>query len=233
MTLPRTLEPEVMDTEEEARDYDAMDHAEVNARFCEDLLAHRWRISRLGRVLDVGTGTALIPLELCRRVSDVEVDAVDLAAHMLALAHRNVERAGLAGRVRLTRVDAKAAGWRDGSFDAVMSNSIVHHIPRPESALGEMWRLVRPGGLLFVRDLARPESAARARELADAHAPVPAQADPDVRAMHERQRALLEASLHAALTVDEVRVMVAALGVPAEAVQMTSDRHWTLAHVKP
>lgn len=233
MTLPRTLEPEVMDTEEEARDYDAMDHGEVNARFCEDLLAHRPRISRLHRMLDVGTGTALIPIELCRRVSDVEVDALDLAAHMLALARRNVERAGLAGRVRLMQGDAKAAGRQDASFDAVMSNSIVHHICRPESALSEMWRLVRPGGLLFVRDLGRPASAARARELADAYAPVPAEADARVRAMHERQRSLLEASLHAALTVDEVRAMVAALGVPADAVQMTSDRHWTLTHVKP
>ena len=40
-TLARTLETEVMDTEEEARDYDAMDHREVNARFCADLLAFR------------------------------------------------------------------------------------------------------------------------------------------------------------------------------------------------
>ena len=45
MPLPRVLEPEVMDTEEEASDYDAMDHGGVNARFCEDLLA-----------LDVPTG---------------------------------------------------------------------------------------------------------------------------------------------------------------------------------
>ena len=37
--LPRVLEPEVMYTEEEARDYDRMDHAEVNARFVADLLA--------------------------------------------------------------------------------------------------------------------------------------------------------------------------------------------------
>ena len=37
--LPRTLEPEVMDSPEEARDYDAMDHAEVNRKFVDDLLA--------------------------------------------------------------------------------------------------------------------------------------------------------------------------------------------------
>ena len=111
MALPRTLEPEVMDTEQEARDYDAMDHGDVNARFCDDLLALG---VRLGRVLDVGTGPGLIPIELCRRAPAVEVDAIDLAAHMLALAERNVARAGLAGRIRVARVDAKATGRADG-----------------------------------------------------------------------------------------------------------------------
>lgn len=227
--LPRTLEPEVMDTEQEASDYDAMDHGEVNARFCEDLLA--LKVS-LARVLDVGTGPGLIPIELCRRVPDVTVDAVDLASHMLALAERNVGRAGLTGRIRVARVDAKRTGWADGSFDAVVSNSIVHHIPEPATVLGEMWRLVRPGGALFVRDLERPEGVARVRELVDTYAPIP-QATPEVRAMHERQRALLEASLHASLTSDEVRALVRPLGIPETAVRTTSDRHWTLACVRP
>jgi ubiquinone/menaquinone biosynthesis C-methylase UbiE len=229
MALPRTLEPEVMDTEEEARDYDAMDHGQVNARFCGDLLALG---VPLGKVLDVGTGTALIPVELCRRDPRVEVDAIDLADHMLALAERNVAHAGLGHRVRIARMDAKATPWPDGSFDAVMSNSIVHHIPEPRQVLAEVWRLVRPGGVVFVRDLERPADATRVAELLATYAPIP-DAAPEVRAMHERQRALFEASLRAALTADEVRAMVAALGIPGDAVRSTSDRHWTLARVKP
>ena len=46
--------------------------------------------------------------------------------------------------------------FADASFDAVMSNSIVHHIPKPDDALAEMLRVLRPGGFLFVRDLLRP-----------------------------------------------------------------------------
>jgi 2-polyprenyl-3-methyl-5-hydroxy-6-metoxy-1,4-benzoquinol methylase len=229
MALPRTLEPEVMDTEQEARDYDAMDHGDVNVRFCDDLLALG---VRLGRVLDVGTGPGLIPIELCRRAPAVEVDAIDLAAHMLALAERNVARAGLAGRIRVARVDAKATGRADGAYDAVVSNSIVHHIPEPAVVLREMARLVRRGGALFVRDLERPADAGRVSELATTYSPVPA-GEPEVRAMYERQQALLAASLHAALTADEVRAMVAPLGIPASAVRTTSDRHWTLAWVRP
>jgi ubiquinone/menaquinone biosynthesis C-methylase UbiE len=228
--LPRTLEPEVMDTEQEARDYDAMDHAAVNACFCDDLLAMR---PRLSRVLDVGTGTALIPIELCRRAADAKVEAIDLADHMLVLARRNVERAGLASRIRVARVDAKNTSFEDGSFSAVVSNSIVHHIPEPAGALAEMWRVLGKGGVLFVRDLARPETTARVHEIGEAYAPVPPGGAQETKAMNERQRALFEASLHAALTVDEVCAMIAPLGISPTSVTMTSDRHWTLACAKP
>jgi SAM-dependent methyltransferase len=230
--LSRTLEPEVMDTAQEASDYDAMDHGEVNARFCEDLLAAVGRTIALGHVLDVGTGTALIPIELCRRDAGVRVDAVDLAEHMLALARRNVARAGLGGRVTVTRMDAKKTPWPSAVFDAVVSNSIVHHIPEPGALFGEMWRLVRHGGLLFVRDLERPGRGGRVAELVETYAPLP-EGPPELRAMHERQRALLDASLRAALTADEVRALVAPLGIAPHAVRTTSDRHYTLACVKP
>ena len=230
MALPRVPEPEAMDSAEEASDYDAMDHGQVNARFCEDLLAV---VARPGRVLDVGTGTALIPVELCSRAKAATVEGIDLASHMLALAERNVKRAGLHARITLSRRDAKATGWPDGSFDTVVSNSIVHHIPEPRDAFAEMWRLARAGGLLFVRDLERPESDARVAELVATYAVIPAGLPPDQRAMHERQRALFDASLRAALTVDEVRALVAGLGVAPAAVQRTSDRHWTLCCVKP
>jgi ubiquinone/menaquinone biosynthesis C-methylase UbiE len=216
-----------MDTEEEALDYDAMDHTEVNSRFCDDLLAMR---PHLGRVLDVGTGTARIPLELCRRAVDIHVDAVDLAASMLAVAARNVRRERLAGRIRLIRADAKGAPWDGSTFDAVLSNSLVHHIPEPGDALREMWRLVRPGGILFVRDLARPKNREVAAELVAKYGPKPAQVSDRLRAMHERQRALFEASLCAALNLSEVRTIVTAMGLPADSVRLTSDRHWTLSH---
>jgi len=229
MSLPRVLEPEVMDTEQDASDYDAMDHAEVNARFCDDLLSVR---ARLGRVLDVGTGTAWIPIELCRREAGVHVHAIDLAASMLAIARRNVEQAGLTNRVDLERADAKSTHWDAGAFDGVISNSIAHHIPDPGELLREMWRLVRRGGILFVRDLARPESADQVRALVSTYAPVPEGADPGTTAMHARQRDLFAASLHAALTVEEVAEMAAALGMRQDSVQRTSDRHWTLTAVK-
>jgi ubiquinone/menaquinone biosynthesis C-methylase UbiE len=227
--LPRTLEPEVMDTAQEAEDYDAMDHAQVNRAFCDDLLAAG---AELRRVLDVGTGTARIPIEICARDAKVHVVGIDLARHMLDLGERNVRAAGLSGRIDLAVEDAKATSFADGSFDAVISNSIVHHIPEPARVFADMWRVLAPGGLLFVRDLARPSSLPELERLVDTYAPMPAGATGAERAKLGRQRALFGASLHAALTVGEVAALVAPLGIAARAVRMTSDRHWTLSAIK-
>jgi ubiquinone/menaquinone biosynthesis C-methylase UbiE len=214
--LPRVLEPEVMDTPAEAASYDAMDHAEVNARFVTDFLASHGPM-RGGEALDLGTGTALIPIELCRQDQGARVLGVDLARHMLEHGERNVAKADLTGRVRLMLVDAKGVPFPDGSFEAVISNSIVHHVPEPAVVLREMARLVAPGVTLFVRDLARPDSIEDLEGLVATYAG------------HEtaEARGLFAASLHAALTLDEVRAIIRALGAPEEGVRMTSDRHWT------
>ena len=76
---------------------------------------------------------------------------------------------------------------------------------------------------LFVRDLIRPAREAVVIELVKMHA---GSAD-------DRQRALFEASLRAAFTIEEVRALAGALTIPPDSVQKTSDRHWTLAYIRP
>ena len=121
-SLPRVLEPEVMDSAEEARDYDAMDHSAVNRVFAADFLSH---YPGAGPVLDLGTGTAQIPIEACRQRPSLRVVAIDAAEHMLRVGRANVERAGFTKRIRLQHCDAKHMPFADGSFDEVISNSIV------------------------------------------------------------------------------------------------------------
>ncbi len=226
--LPRTLEPEVMDTAEEAADYDAMDHSEVNRRFVDDLLAAAEgsalseRLAGDGdqvRILDVGTGTALIPIELFGRPVSATVWAVDLAAEMLVLGEQNVRDAAMHGRVLLEQADAKTLPYGDSEFDIVMSNSIIHHIPEPIDSLREMIRVLRPGGLLFVRDLLRPETEAEVESLVETHA----------GNENDSAKQLFRQSLHAALTVDEMRQLLADCDWPSDHVTQTTDRYWTIA----
>lgn len=218
-----------MDTPAEAMAYDAMDHAEVNRLFVEDLLRAA-RVFLEGSkdpssantpmatdVLDLGTGTAQIPIELCRQWAAVRVLAVDAATSMLDAAIGNIDVAGLRDRIQLACVDAKQLPYDDGRFEIVMSNSIVHHIPEPRGALQEAVRVTKRGGLLFFRDLLRPVDKSAVEQLVSEYA----------GGENDVQQKMFADSLRAALTLDEIRALVAEFGFPTESVQQSSDRHWT------
>ena len=81
MALQRVLEPEVMDTPEEARDYDSMDHSEVNENFVREMLAAG---PLPGEVLDLGTGTGQMARGLALRgeglgMNDITSDDIEEA----------------------------------------------------------------------------------------------------------------------------------------------------------
>jgi len=218
--LKRCLEPEVMGTAEEALDYDAMDHAVVNRAFVDDLLAGG---DAVGDVLDLGTGTAQIPILLCQTVDACRVMAIDLSIPMLDQARLNIEIHSLIDRIALAHLDSKALLYEDDEFDLVMSNSIVHHIPQPGIVLAEAARVCKPGGRLFFRDLLRPADDATVDRLVATYA-----ADANA---HQRQ--MFDDSLRAALSLDEIRELVRDLGFAPESVAATSDRHWTWDARKP
>ena len=219
--LSRRLEPEVMDSPQDAADYDAMDHWAVNRLFVDDLLAalnSEFTIQKSGLdILDLGTGTAQIPIELCKRMPTCRIMAADAAVSMLELARYNVEAAGLTERIQLAQADAKSLPFEDGMFDVVMSNSIVHHIPEPITVLREAVRTTKSGGLLFFRDLVRPDTREQIDRIVATYA----------AGANDHQQQLFADSLHAALSLDEVRDLAASLGFERQGVQQTSDRHWT------
>jgi ubiquinone/menaquinone biosynthesis C-methylase UbiE len=214
--LNRQLEPEAMDTPEEAQDYDAMDNASVNAGFVADFLAAHGPC-RGGAILDVGTGPARIPIALCLADPRANVLGIDLARHMLDKARENVAEARLADRIKLELVDAKGVPYPDGQFEAVLSNTIIHHIPDPAPALAEMVRLIEPGGTLMVRDLCRPQDEVAVAILVRTYA---GEESPGAQELYQ-------ASLRAAFTLEEVRGMIVALGLSGEDAVMSSNRHWT------
>ena len=214
MKLERVLEPEVMDSIQEACDYDEMDHTAVNQLFVDDLLAQG---GIRGDVLDIGTGTARIPIDLCQRNEEVRVLGIDLSVGMLDVARNNVELSGLTDRIRLDRVDSKELPFESGRFPTVVSNSIVHHIADPSSVVREAVRVVAPGGVLFFRDLLRPSDEETLARLVRTYAANESDA----------AKKMFEDSLRASLDLEEVRHLVDQLGLDTASVRATSDRHWT------
>ncbi len=228
MSLKRTLEPESMSDHEEAMIYSEMSFAAVNQAFVDDFLACAGApdpgCSIGPKIIDFGCGPGDIPVRLCKTDGTFRVLAIDSSIEMLDLARRWIDFGGMLERITLAHADCKnLENFADDIADAVISNSLLHHLPEPALGLDEAVRVLRPGGLLFIRDLVRPSSAEQVEELVKLHS----EGENDIA------RQLLRQSFHAALTLAEIRELADDWSITAACVQMTSDRHWTLAWWKP
>jgi ubiquinone/menaquinone biosynthesis C-methylase UbiE len=194
----RVLEPEVMEEPEGVAAYvdgASEEHLErLDAGFVR--AAVRWARSG-ARVLDVGTGSGSIPLKMALRRPDLTLVGVDLSEGMLRAARERLKSAGLGGRLRFRRADARRLPFRRGSFDLVISNSLIHHLADPVPVLDEIARVLAPGGRIFLRDLRRP-GPSRIRAHIRRHG----------RFYKGEMLRLFDASVRAAFKVAEVRELV-------------------------
>jgi ubiquinone/menaquinone biosynthesis C-methylase UbiE len=227
MVISRIREPEVMDSRQEAVDYDSMDHGAVNQLFVDEFVAFAESQrspggASDGSILDIGTGTAQIPVRLAESWPvDMTVIAVDLSFEMLKVAQQNIRQADVTNSILPVLCDAKRLPFGDNSVGVVMSNSIVHHIPEPIDVFKELARVLCDGGIVFIRDLLRPDSVDELDHLVATYA----------GQENEHQRAMFRDSLYAALTLDEVRELLTAVGFEPGWASVTRDRHWTVAGV--
>ena len=99
------------------------------------------------RVLDVPTGSG-VALRGVRPGQGLEVVAADISTTMLDRARATASRLGVADQVTPTVADVGDLPFDDGSFDLVVSFTGLHCFPDPRRAIGEMVRVLAPGGVL-------------------------------------------------------------------------------------
>jgi ubiquinone/menaquinone biosynthesis C-methylase UbiE len=103
------------------------------------------------RLLDCGCGPGSITLGLAARVAPAEVVALDLAQEQLDAAQALAAARGITN-VRFQRGDIYALPFPAASFDAAFAHNVLEHLRDPLGALREMRRILRPGGVVAVRD---------------------------------------------------------------------------------
>jgi SAM-dependent methyltransferase len=96
------------------------------------------------RVLDVACGTGVVAITAARR--GAQVSALDLTLPLLEHARANAELAGV--RVEWREGDVEQLPFADATFDAVLSQFGHMFAPRPEVAVNEMVRVLKPGGTI-------------------------------------------------------------------------------------
>ena len=195
--MQRILEPELMDEPQQALAYARADFADVNRGFV-DRFRRTFPTLTTGRVLDVGCGPADIPVRLVHNLPGLHLVAVDGSAAMLECARSAIARAAVIERVHLVGAHVPPLPFRAGTFDAVISNSLLHHLSNPDVFWQEVRRIGRPGAPFLVMDLLRPDSQERAHAIVESEA---ANEHPLLKDDFFR-------SLLAAFTVDEVRAQL-------------------------
>ncbi|WP_419603896.1 class I SAM-dependent methyltransferase [Thiolapillus sp.] len=156
--MKRIPEPEeLMDEAEQALAYAEADFSASNELFIQ-LFEQLHPAEFTGQALDPGCGPADIPIRFARRYPRAKVDALDGAQAMLDLAEKAIEADGLAQRICL-HCQYLPATRLDKTYDAVLSNSLLHHLNDPQDLWSTILDSTRPGATVLVMDLMRPESA--------------------------------------------------------------------------
>ena len=122
-----------------------------------------WPDERPLRLLDLGTGSADIPEELCRwaraRGLDLRVVATDISVEVLSVARARIERAGFGGCVTFLACDASRPPFAPGSFDVVICSLAFHHLSVKQAcaAMPEIARIAGRG--FIINDIYRSRGA--------------------------------------------------------------------------
>lgn len=213
--MDRVLEPELMTGEDQALAYAKADFAQVNQGFVDRFRACFPKAVG-GVMVDLGCGPGDIPVRFAKALPGFTITAVDGSEPMIALAKQAAKQAGVEDRVhpRCARLPMLPLPLQ--SFDAVVSNSLLHHMPDPQRFWNEVVRLGKPGAAVLIMDLLRPESPERAREIVEQYS--------------GNEAPVLKEdffnSLCAAFTLREIRYQIRSRGLGGLVCELASDRHW-------
>ncbi|MDR4493363.1 MAG: class I SAM-dependent methyltransferase [Nitrospirales bacterium] len=212
--MDRRLESEVMDDPDQVLAYAQANFESENQGFVEQFLELFDDLDE-AHILDLGCGPGDIPIRLARQHATCRVTGVDASAPMIDWANRLTQEAGL--QHRLTFLCRRFQDLTlDAPADALISNSLVHHVPNPLRFWFAVKSFMKPGGPVLVMDLLRPESEEEARALVDQYAAKES----------EQLRQDFFNSLLAAFTEDEVAAQLAELNLSRLMVDVPDDRHW-------
>ena len=221
--MKRRPEPELMDSEAQTLAYAEADFNDSNSLFTESFLARFHDLPASGRMADLGCGPGDITFRLARALRGWEVIGLDAGPNMLKHAERRLASEALPRRVRFRLAHLPDHTLPAAAWNAVVSNSLLHHLPQPGILWKSIIHLAAPGAAIQVMDLMRPDSEEHAQRLVELYAGDA----PDVL------RDDFYNSLLAAYTPEEVSGQLIQAGLDRLKIASASDRHWIVSGTLP
>ncbi len=214
--MQRIPEPELMDTDEQARAYAAADFSQAHQSYVTRFDDTFPRRPARATVLDLGCGPADVTLRFARANPGYTFHAVDGSAAMLRYARLALRsQRDLSHRVSFVQGCIPGAPLPRRHYDVILSNNFLHHLHDPNALWNCVRRYAKKRTLVFVTDLFRPTSRARTQAL--------------VRKYSAAEAPVLKRdfyhSLLAAFTPAEIENQLACAGLDQLGIQVISDRH--------
>jgi len=208
-----------MDSEAQTLAYAEADFNASNRLFTERFLARFTDLPASGRLADLGCGPGDITIRLARALPGWDVTGLDAGPNMLQHAERRLASEGLSGRVRFHLTHLPDLSLPTATWNAVVSNSLLHHLPQPRVLWESIIQLGARGAVVQVMDLMRPNDKEHAEHLVEHYA-------------GDAPRVLREDfynSLLAAYTPEEVSDQLIHVGLGHLKIESASDRHWIVS----
>lgn len=213
--MERIPEAQLMDDFEQARAYALADFEEPHSRFIA-LFRERFPDEAMeGVVLDLGCGPGDVTRRFANAYPACRIHAIEGAESMLMFARQMIDFERLHERVRLFKRLLPTDSLPKAQYDAVICNSLLHHLDDPMVLWQSVRQFGKPGAAVFVMDLRRPDNAAEAQAMRRRYA----EHEPLVL-QHDFYNSLL-----AAYTPEEVTAQLREAGLEHLLVETVSDRH--------
>lgn len=211
----RILEPELMLAPDQVQAYAEADFSETDDRFIQRF-RQLFGPDLAGEIVDLGCGPGNIALRMAQAFPECTVTGVDGSVAMLEIARKRAAALpDTVSRLRFVEAVLPAAALPMRSADAVVSNSLLHHLHDPAVLWRTLGQVTSRHAAVLVADLRRPESEADVRRIVEAYAIN----EPEVL------RKDFYYSLLAAFEIDELETQLEKAGLREFKVQAVGDRH--------
>lgn len=167
--MERIPEPDLMDDHEQARAYSEADFIEPHEAFVEHFKSRFPDFSQ-GKILDLGCGTADVIIRFVRVFPGSIITGIDGAQTMLDIGINEVSQKGLSDSIKLEKCRLPDDILLQLEYDAVISNSLLHHLTDPLIIWQTVKQCSKEGAPIFIMDLLRPDTLEIARGLLQRYA---------------------------------------------------------------
>jgi 2-polyprenyl-3-methyl-5-hydroxy-6-metoxy-1,4-benzoquinol methylase len=215
--MRRVPEREVMDTPKNVIAYEKADAVfESYYREYADGILSRYN-DCCTEIIDLGCGTARIPILLAQRLPNANITALDASLPMINAAKELARKAGVLDRIDFVQAYLPDIKGLEGKYSLILSDGTLHHLPKQDSFWVPVKKLARIPTAVYVKDLFRAPNKEAARAIVERVSP-----DEDRAFKTDFYNSLL-----AAYSIDEVRKQLAKHSLPLK-VSQVSERHMVI-----